>query len=262
MSDVPFQRPGSHPGGTGVHHDSLRPSVWEEPDSGPEVVELGDVRHPPEEPPTRGRLDLALAAALGIVVGVVGTVFALDAGNGSEEPLEITPATFPREVMNLLRDDLSARDLNDVEAVARLDEQFAQQLASFRFSYGGEGATMHYAVGGSGFDYTILNGILSPPLPNSDLPDNGSLGDAVVVSHVSDDVVCTIRTTGADRGWGTSRPRSDLRSAAGWSSCVLTDDERTLSLRLTEVGMHRHDAVRSAVRMAAELRRLHEDLTS
>ncbi|GAB3812667.1 hypothetical protein GCM10028820_06090 [Tessaracoccus terricola] len=260
MSDEPFQRPGSHPGGTDVR---LRTSsVWDQPDDdAPPLLELGDPQAPPEEPPRRGRVDVALAAAAGIALGVAGTGFALNAGNGTGDPLEITPDTFPREVMNLLRDDLLPRDLQDAEAITRLDEHFAQQVESYRFAYGGEGASMYYSVGGSGVEYTIVNGILPPSLPSSG-PGDGTLAP-VLVSHESDLVVCTVQRGGITVDAETGLPvETDLDSVTGWTSCILTDGPRNLSLRLTEVGVQRNNAVASAEQLSTELERLHDDLTS
>lgn len=259
MSDEPFQRPGSQPGGTDVRPRTS--SVWDDlDDEAPPLLELGDTLPPPEEPPRRGR-EIALAAAVGIAVGVAGTVFALNAGNGNGDPLEITPETFPREVMNLLRDDLLPRDLQDTEAVARLDEQFAQQVEGYRFAYGGDGASMYYSVGGSGVEYTIVNGILPPSLPSSG-PGDGTLAP-VLVSHESDQVVCTVQRGGITLDAETGMPvETDLDSVSGWTSCILTDDARTLSLRLTEVGVQRKNPVASAEQLSRELERLHDDLTS
>lgn len=262
MSDEPFQRPGTHPGGTDVHRTPHR-SVWGDDEPEPEMVDLGDVLDPPEEGPKRGRLDLAIAATLGIAVGVAGTVIALNAGNGSGDSLPITPEIFPREVLGLLRDDLLPRDLDDTEAVGRLDANFARQVEGFRFAYGGDGAAMFYSVGGSGVEYTILNGILPPSLPSTGSAPAGSAGLPVVVSYSSTDVVCTLQSTVVTLDAETGLPsETDLASTPGWTSCVLTDGVRNLSLRLTELGVQRRDAARSAERMGEELRRLYEDLTS
>lgn len=257
MTDEPFQRPGSHPGGMDVH-PGPRASVWDEKPENPVPILVGEAGEP-SEPPRRGRTDVALAAALGIVVGVAGTVFALNAGNGSAGPVEITPDTFPREVMSLLRDDLLARDLNDTEAVERLDASFAQQLESYRFAYGGDGAAMYYSVGGSGVEYTIVNAILPPSLPSGGGPGTGSSELPVMVSFEGDDVVCTVRESEITIDAATGEPSS---TGPGWSSCVLTDEANDLSLRLTEVGVQRISAAVSAEQMSAELLRLHEDLIS
>lgn len=255
MSDEPFQRPGSRPGGADLH-PSPRPSVWDEGPEDPVPVLVGETAEPAEVP-TRGRTTVALAAALGILVGVAGTVFALNAGNGSMGPVEITPETFPREVLSLLRDDLRARDLNDTEAIERLDSNFAQQLENHRFAYGGDGATMYYSVGGSGVEYTIVNGVIPPAIPSHGVLGAGEL--PVMVSFESDDVVCTVEQAELtlDAATGAADP-----SGPGLSSCVLTDATRNLSLRLIEVGVPRTDSAQSAERMAAELLHLYEDLTS
>lgn len=260
MTNTPFRRPGSPPGGTTLHPGNS--SVWDGPNPAPELLELPDDQAP-EEPPRSGRRDLALAAALGIVVGVVGTAFALTAGDVARDPVPITPETFPREVMGMRRTDLMARDMDNTEVIARVEEHFEQQLEAYRFAHGADGASMYYVVGGSGVEYTIVNAILAPPLPSTLQTARSAVEVPVLVSYESDDVVCVVwsDTLSFDASTGEPVP-IDPDIASGISSCLLADETRNLSLRLTEVGVQRHDVVRGAERMADELRRLHEDLGS
>lgn len=259
MSDEPFRPPGSRPGGTDVHPDT-RPWVWDEADDEAVPVLFNEASEPPEAA-KRGRTDLAVTAALGIVVGVVGTVFALNAGNGTSRPVEITPETFPREVMSLLRTDLLARDLQDEEHVQLLDEYFARQLEGYRFAYGGDGATMYYSVGGSGVEYTIVNGILPPDLPHNGT-DAGLVAPPVLVSFEEEMVLCTVVPSAVVMEPMTGEAAApEMDAVSGLSSCVLRDETRNLSQRLSEVGVPRN-AARSAEQLAAELQRLYADLTS
>ncbi len=189
---------------------------------------------------------LAITAIVGVLVGGL-TTLAVTQPDPMPEPIPITLATFPRELMGTQRNDLELREEGFQPTVDRLDEEFEEQLAAFRFAYGGDGATFGY---GFFVELTIVDGIIAPGLPRDGEVDlaGGSRETRRMISLRSPATSCTFEP----------RPQLDPEfgivnlgdfSSTGRSECTLVDRERNLSLRLS----HNYFAPDSYAFEAAEL---------
>ncbi len=212
-------------------------------------------------PPSR-RARLVVAATTGVITGAaLGAVWVSGVIRepSSPEPIPITVNTFPQELLGAQRNDLLLRGASFEPSLERLDLEFEEQRAAFRFAYGGDGASFGY---GRLLTLTIVNGLLTPDIPRDGRID--SIGRAVqarrMISLRTIDVSCTFEpkpttdpATGMDRlGDFTSDGRTD---------CVLVDLERDLSLRINHAQVARgEDAFDSATTFRDELHRIHANL--
>lgn len=202
-----------------------------------------------------------------LVAGVVGALLggALVAAWMQPEPdvapIPITLDTFPREIMGEERNDLMLRDAGFGPTVTRLDREFEDQLAAFRFAYGGRGATFGY---GPRFTLTIVDGIVAPKVPREgELDLAGRVRETRrIISWNTSQVSCTFEPQpilDPDRGMEEFGEFSGI----GRTDCVLVDRERNLSLRLAHSSTTKGaDSVETAATFSAALEGLHEQLTS
>jgi len=171
-----------------------------------------------------------------LVVGVVGAL-----GGGSfvvvmmqPEPsaarIPITLDTFPRNFMGFQRNDLELREAGFGPTVERLDDEFEEQLAAFRFAHGGRGATFGY---GRLVTLTVVDGILAPDVPREGEMDSRGLVRETrrFVSLDTSTVSCTFEPEPVPNANLGMEDFGEF-SGIGRSECVLVDEERNLSLRV------------------------------
>lgn len=174
------------------------------------------------------------AWVVSLVAGVVGALLggSFVAVMMQPEPsavrIPITLDTFPREFMGSQRNDLELREAGFGPTVERLDDEFEEQLAAFRFAHGGRGATFGY---GRLITLTIVNGILAPDVPREGEMDMGGRVRETrrFVSLDTSTVSCTFEpepVANADLGMEEFGEFTGI----GRTECVLVDRERNLSL--------------------------------
>lgn len=203
-----------------------------------------------------------MAVTVGVLAGAIaGGIWGVTASRAPPEPqpVPITLDTFPRELLGASRNDLALRDAGFGPTVERLDAEFEEQLAGFRFAHGGAGATFGY---GRSLNLTVVNGVLPPPLPrDSAVNRDGRVTQTRrLVSLRTDDVSCTFEPKPVfNRQTGLEEP-GDLTSD-GLTDCVLVDPVRNLSLRLSQDEVPRGaDAIDTSDVFRGELERLHRSL--
>lgn len=275
MSDEPFQRPGSSPEGQHAVPSPVRPEVWQpEHALAPEaVVFTAEVQPVTSEPRGRSpKLGSGLVLGLGgLLVGLaIGAVF-ID--TPPPAPVAITLETFPTELFGEPRDDIEWRTAAFKPRVDRLDQQFEDQLSRYRFAYGGDGADFTYA----GHTLAIVNGRLATEIPVS---EGSEWNQSTVVSLDSGETSCVSededalieivdemilpadpnKEFGPDAVVAGYAHRADEESPAMWTECVLFDDQRNLSLRLTGFAPG-DDILAAAASYRDELVAIHADLT-
>ena len=208
-----------------------------------------------------------------LLVGVVGFVIGAAAGSSTIHPspessIPITVATFPHEVLGMVRDDLEFRDTGSRPILQRLDDEFEDQRAGHRFAHDGDGATQQY---GGAYALTIVNGFLTVTIPTSGDPPAGVTPRLVSLrsantSCVSEQPVREFHgrakesetTSGVAAASGpASTPRTHRQSV--WTDCVLIDKERNLSLRLAGP-VPAHDIIRTSSQFRDELQKIHTSL--
>ncbi|MEO7586424.1 MAG: hypothetical protein ABIS84_00190 [Arachnia sp.] len=259
MSDREFERPGSVARPAPDHWPYHVPTPPEPPPNAIHAREKPPRK--PESSPRRGTR-LVVAVVLGVVAGMIlGAVWVSGTVREPTEPppVEITLATFPRALLGADRTDIPLREAGFGPTVERLDRDFAEQLAAYRFAYGGDGATLQY---GRLLNLTIVNGILPPPLPRDGAVDFSGRARLTrrLVSLRGGDVSCTFEPEPAVIQETGMEGLGDLLSD-GRTDCVLTDPLRNLSLRIENpVEARGADALDTAISFRDELRRLHDSL--
>ncbi|MEO7586423.1 MAG: hypothetical protein ABIS84_00185 [Arachnia sp.] len=212
--------------------------------------------------PESRRVAVAAALSVGIVAGaLVGGPWGLGATRDSPSPdaIPVTRDTFPQVLLGETRDDSGPRNGSSNAAADRLDAAFERQLVAYRFSHGGDGATLRY---GGRLSLTIVNGVLTPSVPRlGSIGSNWRINDPRrVVSLRSSDVRCVFEPEASPDGITAIGDLGGLESD-GRTECVLLDAERHLSLRIEEVGASRGaGAVATAHSFRDELQRIHADL--
>lgn len=260
MSDTGFERPGSHPHPPPEHWPYHVPTPEDaEPETFPGVTDEPAEAH--SGPPSR-RLRLLAAAAVGVIVGAaLGAVWVSGVVREppTPAPIPITINTFPRELLGASRNDILLRGAGFEPTLERLDAEFDEQRAAFRFAYGGDGASFGY---GRLLTLTIVNGILSPSLPREGRidRDGSSTQTRRIISLRRENVSCTFEPKPVANPELGVDDLGDLTSD-GRTDCVLVDAERNLSLRIAHVQVAQgQDAFDSATEFHDELERIHASL--
>lgn len=258
MSDELFEPPGGsqRPDPAGWIYDVPSPEEQTPTTELTETMEAGPAGPRRNSPIATGVVFALLGALMG--AGIVGFV----TRTGPEpQPVPITVDTFPREVLGVERNDLELRRAGFGPTIARLDAEFEAQLAAFRFSYEGDGATFGY---GWLIDLTVVNGILASEVPREGELDMGGKARQPrrLVSLQTGTTSCTFEPRPS---FSPSSGVDDLGdfSSFGRTQCVLRDRERNLSLRLNHNGWARNsNAFETAREFRDELERLHAQLLS
>ncbi|MDO5734838.1 MAG: hypothetical protein Q4P15_00020 [Propionibacteriaceae bacterium] len=261
MGDKEFERPGTPP------HPA--PGNWPyqapPPEEPPQAIfpELDD--EPPDAvpPPPRRGAKLLVVLVLGAVVGaVLGGVWVAGLKQTSEPPaISITLNSFPRELLGKQRNDIELREAGFGPTVKRLDAEFEEQLASYRFAYGGDGAEFGY---GRLLTLTIVNGILPPNLPrDGELDQNGRASRTRrLISLRTSEISCTFEPKPVVEPDSNVAQLGDLDSE-GLTDCVLRDMGSNFSLRITQVrAMADGDAFSTSASFRDELQKLHGTLVN
>ncbi len=260
MSNQGFERPG------GLPHPE--PTTWpyttpaSEPSSGgadQSTASPVEVTIMQQGSGRSGRLGTALlAAVLGALLGgiVVAGVLRTET---APEPIPITLETFPDELLGADRNDLELRDAGFGPTVERMDAEFEEQLAAFRFAHGGDGATLGY---GWLISLTIVDGIIAPSLPREGEVNGAGRAQETrrLVSLKSSTTSCIFEPRPV---FNLARGMDDVGDfqGDGRTECVLVDRERNLSLRLVQNKWARDsDAFETATLFRDELERLHAQL--
>ncbi len=173
---------------------------------------------------------VALAASVvGALLGGVFVAVALQP-EPTAASIPVTLDIFPREFMGSERNDLQLRKAGFGPTVDRLDDEFEEQLAAFRFAYGGRGATFGY---GRLVTLTIVDGIMTPGVPREGQMDLGGRVRETrrFASLNMATVSCTFEPQPVPNASLGMEEFGDL-SGIGRSECVLVDRERNLSLRV------------------------------
>ncbi|RMB61610.1 hypothetical protein EAX62_02975 [Tessaracoccus antarcticus] len=205
---------------------------------------------------------MVVSVTLGVVAGMMlGGVWVSGVVREPDvpPPIPILQDTFPRELMGAQRTDMQLREAGFGPTVERLDREFAEQLAAYRFAYGGDGATLQY---GRLLSLTIVNGILPPPLPRDGAVDfNGRARlSSRLVSLRSGNVSCTFEPEPVVVPETGLESLGDL-SSDGRTDCVLVHAERNLSLRIANPAVARGaDASDTAISFRDELQRILDGL--
>lgn len=257
MSDKGFERPGSETHPPPEHWPYHAPTPdrrppWSTPETGTSPVR----QH--VGPPSR-RLRLLTAAVIGVLLGAaLGAVWVsgMVREPTAQPPIPITMNTFPRELLGASRNDMQLRGAGFEPTLERLDSEFEEQRAAFRFAYGGDGASFGY---GRLLTLTIVNGILTPNLPRDGAVDwNGRASQTRrMISLRTADVSCTFEPKPVNNPDLGVDELGDLTSA-GRTDCVLVDAPRDLSLRIEHVQVAQgQDAFDTATQFRDELERIH-----
>ncbi len=264
MSDHDFERPGAaeHPAPTGwPYHAPIPQAAPVDPRRSSEppetvVVEIdGESRRRPRTRPW------VIALVAGLVGSLLGGFFVAmmmqpDPGAAS---LPITLDTFPTEFMGSERNDLELRKAGFGPTVDRLDKEFQEQLAAFRFAHRGRGATFGY---GRLVTLTIVDGILSPGVPRDGEMDLGGRVRETrrFVSLDTPSVSCTFEPQPVANASLGMEEFGDL-SGIGRSECVLVDLARNLGLRAAHDPRVRGTTAQEAASAFSEaLQELHAQL--
>lgn len=172
-------------------------------------------------------------AVLAVIVGALGgstlTAVLLPSAE-APDPIAITLETFPRQFMGAERNDLELRDGGFGPTVERLDREFDDQMAAFRFAYGGNGATLGY---GLKINLTIADGIISSKVPRTGEVDlSGMVRETRrLISLRSATTSCTFEPSPAFNPSTGLEELGDF-SVKGLTECILVDTRRNLSLRV------------------------------
>lgn len=272
MSDAPFQRPGSTPVGAGGDDPPATSRLsWAAPpapDGQPPVLHLDDDTPDPEDQPDQApalasRWNRTTALLAGIAVGVAG-MLAVGALR-SPSPLDLTPETFPDEVLGAARVDDLTRSPRAAGEEVDIAADFAEQRRHFRFAHGVDGATQYYMStgvgGGSVTALSIANGRL--PMLQPANPDGVPGQEYVVaITHDADGIQCVSQLTGSavviDPTTGEPVEEAQNRgSREGATTCVLRDERRGIDVRLDSL-FSLADADAMTALYVDELRRIHE----
>lgn len=218
---------------------------------------LTDEPEPIPEP--RRHTGLAVAGAVGLLVGGLLTWAGFSALTQPPPPLTITQESFPLTLLDMRREDYHARTTEHEPSIELLDKEFQSQLERHRFTYGGDGATFTYQRSGEQVFLTIVNGVLHP-----DLPDEQA---GIEMTYESDDVRCTSLEFRHVQGNGEvilvaedGTIVSDETTTLSWTNCVLHDEVRGVSLQLRDDSFTDRAGGTRARELTEALRDLHADL--
>ena len=234
MSDHDFERPGAaeHPPLTGWPYHAPTPEaapVDARRDAEPaETVAVETTDEGRRRPRPRPWVIALVGGVVGSLLGgvLVGMMMQPEPDAAA---IPISLDTFPKEFMGSERNDLELRKAGFGPTVDRLDREFEEQLAAFRFAHGGRGATFGY---GRLVTLTIVDGILSPGVPRVGEMDLGGRVRETrrFVSLDTASVSCTFEPQPVPNANLGMEDFGEL-SGVGRSECVLLDLERNLSLR-------------------------------
>lgn len=266
MTDRPFQRPGSsrQPHSSWPYHppSPLPPSQVEgEGDVASAATESVAASTGPAPPTTtirrraKGTPALVAAGIAGLVIGATITGVLASLSFGEPPPRSITVESFPEYVLGRQREDLAAISAGDSEALRRFEARVMAQMPDFQFVHGGEGATVAY---GASVSLTIVDGRQALPLPTR-AAGRSAGGAPTLVSLESAEVSCIFQPEVSLYDSAVLAGEADL-TASGFTDCVLNDDARNLSLRLTSLVPG--GAATTSADFAEVLRRTHEGLTA
>lgn len=264
MSESDFERPGA------THHPAPAEWPYHAPSPAPPLNATNPVagsdRSGTEASVESQRTSSArvvgitvVAAIVGVIGGSVLTAFLLRTQE-TQASVEITLETFPRELMGVERNDLALREAGFGPTVARLDSEFEDQMAAFRFAYGGDGATLGY---GRRVDLTIADALLPSQVPRRGERDStGAVRETRrLISLRSAEVSCTFEPTPPPDPARETQEVGDF-SSKGLTECVLVDRSRNLSLRIAHNPQFGgDDAFDAAADFSKGLKDLHNLLT-
>ena len=264
MSDHDFERPGANArpeSGGWPYHSPTPESAPADPLHETESLETVEVATSDDPPRRRYPRTWVVALAVGVVGALLGGSFV--AVMMQPEPgaarIPITLDTFPREFMGSQRNDLELREAGFGPTVERLDDEFEEQLAAFRFAHGGRGATLGY---GRLVTLTIVDGILAPEVPREgEMNMGGRVRETRrFVSLDTSTVSCTFEPEPVPNANLGMEDFGEF-SGIGRTECVLVDQERNLSLRVAHNPRVRGSrALESASTFSDALEGLHAQL--
>lgn len=264
MSDHDFERPGANARpefGGWPYHSPTPESAPADPLHETESLETVEVATSDDPPRRRYPRTWVVALAVGVVGALLGGSFV--AVMMQPEPgaarSPITLDTFPREFMGSQRNDLELREAGFGPTVERLDDEFEEQLAAFRFAHGGRGATLGY---GRLVTLTIVDGILAPEVPREgEMNMGGRVRETRrFVSLDTSTVSCTFEPEPVPNANLGMEDFGEF-SGIGRTECVLVDQERNLSLRVAHNPRVRGSrALESASTFSDALEGLHAQL--
>lgn len=265
MPESDFERPGvtSHPVPTEWPYHVPTPAPPVDTAESSQVVrdESGVAASAGSRRIPSGRV--AGIAVLAVIVGALGgaTLTAvLLRPPKAPDPITITLETFPREFMGAERNDVELRDAGFGPTSERLDREFEDQMAAFRFAHGGNGATLGY---GLRINLTIADGIIASKVPRTGKADiSGTVRETRrLISLRSASTSCTFEPT------PTLNPETGLQelgdfSVKGLTECILVDTDRNLSLRIAHNPQFSGtDSFGAAAAFSDALEDLHDSLT-
>lgn len=210
----------------------------------------------------------ATMGAAGLLAGMIIGVMATD--SPPPRPIPIAVASFPLELLGQLRAGVEWPDRSFPPEIAVDETAFEDQLASYQFSYGGDGASFVY---GSSYELTIVNGSLAVSVPAAGDPPSGDI--PTVVSLRSADTRCVSQQPTIEfeqrpahhpvrkgREWepvalAAAGPHPATRSAR--TDCVLVDLQHHLTLRLLGNGPA-GNVLGTASRFRDALQQVHDEL--